>query len=61
MGYKHARVKTDRNTTALLCNGCGITLNEGSKHEDREHYCTMCMSGNCKAKFKNGKPGGGCA
>lgn len=33
----------------------GIFIAEGAKHEDREHDCTMCMSGNCKAKFKKGQ------
>ena len=60
MNYKHAMVKADGNTTILLCNGCGITIAQGGEHEDREHYCTMCMSGNCKAAFKKGKPEGGC-
>ena len=54
MKYKHAIVKFDGDVATLLCNGCGITIAEGPKHEDREHYCTMCMSGNCKAKFKKG-------
>ncbi|PSF12643.1 hypothetical protein [Marinobacter shengliensis] len=52
MDYQHAFVKVEGELAILLCNSCGIKLAEGSKHEDREHYCTMCMSGNCKAKFK---------
>lgn len=54
MNYEHAIVKYNGDVTILLCNSCGITIAEGTKHEDREHYCTMCMSGNCKAKFKKG-------
>ncbi|BEH15607.1 hypothetical protein [Marinobacter shengliensis] len=52
MNYQNAIVKIEGELAILLCNSCGIKLAEGSKHEDREHYCTMCMSGNCKAKFK---------
>lgn len=56
MDYKHAVVKfEEEGVGSLLCNGCGITIAVGTEHEDREHYCTMCMSGNCKAKFKKGK------
>lgn len=55
MDYEHAVVKFEEGIGTLLCNGCGIIIAEGTKHEDREHYCTMCMSGNCKAKFKKGK------
>lgn len=54
MKYEHAIVKFEGDVGILLCNGCGIFIAEGHKHEDREHYCTMCMSGNCKAKFKKG-------
>mgnify|MGYP005864677365 FL=1 len=54
MNYEHAIVRVNGDVATLLCNGCGITIAEGTKHEDREHYCTMCMSGNCKAKFKKG-------
>lgn len=54
MNYKHAIVEVKGEVAVLRCNGCGITIAEGAKHEDREHYCTMCMSGNCKAKFKKG-------
>jgi hypothetical protein len=54
MNYEHAIVKFNGDVATLLCNGCGIFIAEGTKHEDREHYCTMCMSGNCKAKFKKG-------
>ncbi|MHA7924356.1 MAG: hypothetical protein ACX936_04100 [Marinobacter sp.] len=54
MNYEHAAVEVKGDVAVLLCNGCGITIAEGTKHEDREHYCTMCMSGNCKAKFKKG-------
>lgn len=55
MDYKHAIVKVEDGTGTLLCNNCGIVIAKGTKHEDREHYCTMCMSGNCKAKFKEEK------
>ena len=54
MDYQHAIVKFEGDVAVLFCNGCGIKITEGTKHEDREHYCTMCMSGNCKAKFKKG-------
>ncbi len=54
MEYEHAIVKFEGDVAVLLCNGCGIKITEGTKLEDREHYCTMCMSGNCKAKFKKG-------
>jgi len=54
MKYENAIVTFDEDVATLLCNGCGITIAEGTKHEDREHYCTMCMSGNCKTKFKKG-------
>ncbi|WP_166253345.1 hypothetical protein [Marinobacter salicampi] len=54
MNYEHAIVEFDEDVAILRCNGCGITIAEDGKHEDREHYCTMCMSGNCKAKFKKG-------
>jgi len=53
--YKQAIVKFNNGNGALLCNGCSTILAYGFKHEDREHYCTMCMSGNCKTKFKKGK------
>lgn len=52
MDYKHAIVKVEDGTETLLCNNCGIVIAKGTQHEDREHYCIMCMSGNCKAKFK---------
>ncbi|MBF57797.1 MAG: hypothetical protein CME80_08770 [Halomonas sp.] len=54
MDYEHAIVKFEDGIGTLFCNGCGIIIAEGTQHEDREHYCTMCMSGNCKAKFKDG-------
>ncbi|WP_290823642.1 hypothetical protein LG277_06435 [Vreelandella aquamarina] len=54
MNYEHAVVKFEDGKSTLLCNGCGATIAEGTQHEDREHYCIMCMSGNCKAKFKDG-------
>ncbi|GBO83544.1 hypothetical protein MS5N3_09950 [Marinobacter salsuginis] len=52
MNYEHAIVRTEGEIAILLCSGCGIKIAEGTSHEDREHYCTMCMSGNCKARFK---------
>lgn len=52
MNYEKAIVKFNGGNGALLCNGCRVIITEGTKHEDREHYCTMCMSGNCKTKFK---------
>ncbi|TVQ72834.1 MAG: hypothetical protein EA373_02090 [Oceanospirillales bacterium] len=53
MNYKHAIVKVEGSVATLLCNGCGVELSQGTTHEDRQHFCTMCMSGNCKAKFKH--------
>jgi len=53
--YKQAIVKFNNGTGALLCNGCSTIIAYGIEHQDREHYCTMCMSGNCKTKFKKGK------
>ncbi|WP_372983275.1 hypothetical protein [Marinobacter sediminum] len=52
MKYEHAIVKFEGDVGVLLCNGCGVVIAEGKKHEDREHNCAMCMSGNCKAKFE---------
>ncbi|MCH4813608.1 hypothetical protein [Vreelandella neptunia] len=52
MDFKHAIVKVEDGTGTLLCNNCGIVIAKGTKHEDRKHYCAMCMSGNCKAKLK---------
>ena len=52
MEYQHAIVEFEGGVAILLCSGCGIKITESTKHEDREYYCTMCMSGNCKAKFK---------
>ena len=52
MDFKHAIVKVEDGTGTLLCNNCGIVIAKGTKHEDRKHYCAMCMSGNCKAKIK---------
>lgn len=52
MDYEHAIVKVEEGISTLLCNNCGTAIAKGAQHEDREHYCTMCMSGNCKAKFK---------
>jgi hypothetical protein len=52
MDYEHAIVKVEEGIGNLYCNNCGIIIAKGIKHEDKEHYCTMCMSGNCKAKFK---------
>lgn len=54
MNYQHASVKMEGSIAVLLCNSCGLTIAKGTKHEDREHYCILCMSGNCKAKFKKG-------
>ena len=53
MNYKHAIVDVDGSVATLLCNGCGVELSKGTSHEDRQHFCTLCMSGNCKAKFKH--------
>ncbi len=53
MKYQHAIVEVEGSVATLLCNSCGIELSQGTEHEDRLHFCTMCMSGNCKAKFKH--------
>lgn len=49
MNYKHAIVDVDGSVATLLCNGCGMELSKGTSHEDRQHFCNLCMSGNCKA------------
>ena len=53
--YTQAIVKFNNGNGALLCNGCSIIIAYGIEHQDREHYCAICMSGNCKTKFKKGK------
>ncbi|RAU17311.1 hypothetical protein DN062_13645 [Nitrincola tibetensis] len=57
MNYKHAIVKTEGPVATLFCNGCGVEISQSTKHEDRQHFCIMCMSGNCKTKFKAELPG----
>jgi len=48
----HADVKWNNGEGALLCNGCGVVLATGFDHEDREHYCSLCMSGKCQTKYR---------
>lgn len=40
--YKHAQVKFNGGTGALLCNQCRIILAYGFRHKDVEHYCKDC-------------------
>ena len=51
--YEHAIVKFNNGNGALLCNACDVIIAYGSKHEDREHYCPMCMSGKCTTRNKD--------
>ena len=41
--YKHAIVKFNGGNGALCCNKCGTIIATGFAHEDREHYCDVCM------------------
>ncbi len=41
--YKHAIVKFNGGKGALCCNKCGKIIATGFAHEDREHYCDVCM------------------
>ena len=50
--YKHAVVKFNNGNGALLCNNCSVIIAYGHNHEDRKHYCPMCMSGKCKTRNK---------
>jgi len=49
---RHALVKFNGGKGALLCNNCKVIIADGFDHEDRDHYCNMCMSSNCKVKSK---------
>ena len=40
--YKHAQVRFNGGTGALLCNQCRVIINYGFKHMDVEHYCSKC-------------------
>lgn len=51
--YKHARVKFNNGNGALLCNACDVIIAYGFDHEDREHYCAMCMSSKCTTRNKD--------
>ena len=53
--YKVAQVKFNSGNGALLCDGCSVIIAYGFEHEDRKHYCPMCMSGKCGTKFEQGK------
>jgi len=39
---KYAEIKLNGGRGALLCNGCSIIIAEGTKHEDRLHFCEEC-------------------
>jgi len=40
--YKHAQVRFNGGTGALLCNQCRVILAYGLRHKDVEHYCKDC-------------------
>jgi hypothetical protein len=48
--YKHAIVKFNGGTGALLCNQCRIILAYGLRHKDVEHYCKDCEKESNKDK-----------
>lgn len=48
--YKHAIVKFNGGTGALLCNGCRVILAYGLRHKDVEHYCKDCETKSNKHK-----------
>jgi len=50
--YKVAQVKFNSGNGALLCDGCSVIIAYGFEHEDRKHYCPMCMSGKCTTRNK---------
>ena len=50
--YKVAQVKFNGGRGALLCDGCSVIIAYGTEHEDRKHYCPMCMSGKCTTRNK---------
>ena len=52
--YKVAQVKFNGGRGALLCDGCSVIIAYGFEHEDRKHYCPMCMSGKCTTRNKDG-------
>jgi hypothetical protein len=41
--YEYAIVKFNAGKGALCCNKCGKIIATGFAHEDREHYCDVCM------------------
>lgn len=41
--YKHAVVKFNGGNGALCCNKCGKIIATGFAHQDREHYCEVCI------------------
>lgn len=41
--YKHAIVKFNGGKGALCCNKCGKIIATGLAHNDREHYCEVCI------------------
>ena len=48
--YKHASVKFNGGTGALLCNQCKVIIDYGFKHNDVEHYCSKCEDENGQGK-----------
>ena len=48
--YKHAVVKFNSGTGALLCNACSIILAYGFRHKDVEHNCKDCEKESNKNK-----------
>ena len=52
--YKVAQVKFNGGRGALLCDGCDVIIAYGFEHEDRKHYCAMCMSGKCTTRNRDG-------
>lgn len=43
---RFAIVKFNGGRGALLCNGCATILGTGFDHEDKEHFCPICMLDN---------------
>ena len=52
--YKVAQVKFNGGRGALLCDGCSVIIAYGFEHEDRKHYCPVCMSGKCTTRNRDG-------
>lgn len=43
---QYAVVKFNGGRGALLCNGCRTIICTGIDHEDKEHFCPICMLDN---------------